>query len=426
MSVRNITGQGPGYFLTINRAPAAPQGLRVFDINQQSFSVSWSAAAGATSYTALAEPLTRYSPPIPATTLVGLQATWDNLENGETYLVIISAVNAAGVTPSFPLEVTTEAPAFAPNPPTDLTAPAPEIHPDGFDLYFTPGVVDVSHGFATSFLGIATPAAGGSPVNATGITPPLIWSLATSNGLSADTSYNVVMRGVNTIGQSVDSSQIVVTTGSAAAPTAPVITLFKDITTSAFTCDFTGGSNADYHTGVAVAGGSNYTPYTISSSNAVGVASWSNLPAQTSFDVTITAWNSTSNTPSLPDTVVTDFPPPVAPIITSLTPLTSGAGTQMNIFFTGTAAFQDPSLNNVYKAVARQVGSTATIQDAGTGATPQGGASSSNYRINIGTASNAANPNNPIKGALYDVIVSAVSANSGTAQSLTFPYTYPA
>lgn len=422
MSVRNIIGQGPGYFLTINRAPAAPQGLRVFDINQQSFSVSWNPASGATSYTAFAEPLTKYSPPIAATTIVGTQADWESLENGETYLVIIYAVNAAGQTASFPLQVTTEAPAFAPNPPTALDAPAPEVHPDGFDLYFTPGVVDVSHGFATSFVGIATDGSG-NQVQALGTSAPLIWSIATSNQLLPATAYTVIARGQNAIGYSVDSSSIPVTTGSASAPTAPVINEFTEITTSSFTCLFTGGSNADTHTGVATGGGSNYQPASIGSSNANGRAVWTTLPADTSFNVVITAVNSTSNTPSLPGSVTTDFPPPLAPSITSISNVTAGPATNMRIFFTGVQGFQDTS-GSVYTASAIQSGTGTTITNAGNAATYVGGPGS-NYFVQIGSGSNVG-PNSPVKGALYDVIVSAVTANAGTAQSLIKQYTYPA
>lgn len=423
MSVRNIIGQGPGYFLTINRAPSAPQGLRVFDINQQSFSVSWNPAAGATSYSAFAEPLTKYAPPIAATSIVGTQADWESLENGETYLVIVYAVNAAGETASFPLQVTTEAPAFPPNPPTALDAPAPEVHPDGFDLYFTPGVVDVSHGFATSFLGIATDPITSNVVDASGNTSPLIWSLATGNGLVAATAYDVIVRGVNAIGQSIDSSSIVVTTGAASSPTAPVINSFTDITTSAFTCLFTGGSNADTHTGSATAGGSNYQPASITSSNATGIAKWSGLPADVSFSVVITATNSSGSSASTPEEVKTDFPPPLAPSITSISNATAGAATNMRIFFTGVQGFQDTS-GSSYIASAVQAGTGTTITSVGNVATYVG-APGSNYFINIGTGSNVPGPNSPVKGASYDVIVSAVTANAGTAQSLIKNYTYP-
>lgn len=427
MSVRNITGLGPGYFLTVNRPPAAPQGLRVFDINQQSFSVSWTPTAGATSYTAFAEPQTQYSPPIAATRIVGTQADWENLENGETYLVIIYAVNASGQTGSFPLSVTTEAPAFPPNPPTALVAPAPEVHPDGFDLYFTPGAVDISHGFATSFIGIATDPSNNS-VNATGTVAPLIWSIATSNQLQPNTVYNVVMRGSNLQGTSVDSSGISVTTSPAGNPTAPVITEFTDITTSAFTCYFTGGSNADYHTGnaQAVTSGSNYSPVSISSSNANGIAQWSGLPADTSFNVIITARNGAGGsnaTPSLPQTVTTDFPPPLAPSITSISNVTAGNATNMRIFFSGVQGFQDTS-GSVYTATAIQAGTGSQIV-SGINTASYVGSPGSNYLITIGGGSNVTS-NSPVKGALYDVIVTAVTANAGSAQSAIQQYTYPA
>lgn len=423
MSVRNIVGVGAGgYFLTISRPPDAPQALRAFNISQQSFSVSWNTTNGATSYLATATPQTKYAPPISATTIVGTQADWENLENGETYLVVVTAVNAAGQTNSYPITVNTEAPAYAPNPPTGLTAPAPEVHPDGFDLYFTPGVVDLSHGFATNFIGYATDPSSNT-VTAQGTAAPLIWSIATSNQLAANTAYSVVMRGVNAIGQSVDSSGISVTTGSASAPTQPVINEFTDITTEGFWCYFTGGNNADYHTGVATAGGSNYTAYSCETSNAAGIAKWGIPPlaADTSYSVVITAFNSTSNTPSLPQTVVTDFPPPTAPTITNVTNLTS-LGTQMNIFFDGLQGFQDTS-GSFYQATAHQVGTSTSLSNLGPASYV--GAPGTKYRLNIGSASNVL-PTNPQKGAQYDIIVSAVTANAGTAQSQTYNFLYPA
>jgi hypothetical protein len=425
MSVRNIVGQGPGYFLTVNQVPGIPQGLRVFDINRESFSVSWTGASGATSYTAFAEPTTKYSPPIAATRIVGTQADWENLENGETYLVIIYAVNAAGQTASFPINVTTESPAFAPNPPTALDAPAPEVHPDGFDLYFTPGVVDVSHGFATSFLGIATDPITSNQVQATGTSAPLLWSLASSNGLAAATAYDVIVRGVNSVGTSVDSSSISVTTGPAGNPTAPVITEFTNITTSAFTCLFTGGSNADTHTGLATAGSNTYQPISISTSNATGIAQWTTLPAETSYSVVITARNGAGGsnaTPSAPSTVVTDFPPPLAPTITSISNVTAGAATNMRIFFSGVQGFQDTS-GNVYSATATQSG-TGTQIVSGINTASYVGGPGTNYLIQIGAGSNVG-PNSPVKGALYDVIVTAATANAGSAQSGIKQFTYP-
>jgi hypothetical protein len=165
-------------------APAAPAGLTATSASQDSADVSWTASAGATSYTVTAIS-TDASAAIPAPVTVqapSTAATLTGLSSGATYTVSVTAGNADGDSAASTATVST------------LTAAAPgafnvtRVIP-GHERITAEWTAAAPGNAASPVSGydiVATPAGGGTPVTA-----PATGTTGTVTGLANGTEYTV-------------------------------------------------------------------------------------------------------------------------------------------------------------------------------------------------------------------------------------------
>ncbi|MFC5472327.1 cellulose binding domain-containing protein, partial [Cohnella suwonensis] len=180
---------------TAPQPPAAPTGLTAAAGNAQ-VALSWTASAGATSYTV--KRATTSGGPY-ANVATGVTATSyadTGLTNGTTYYYVVSASNAAGESVNSAQASATPAAPQPPAAPTGLTAAAGNAQ---VALSWT-----ASAG-ATSYTVKRATTSGGPYTNvATGVTA----TSYTNTGLTNGTTYYYVVSASNAAGESANSSQV--------------------------------------------------------------------------------------------------------------------------------------------------------------------------------------------------------------------------
>ena len=287
-SVTNVT--------TLVNIPSQPASITLVSRTQTTLVVGWSGAAGATSYT--------YSLNGTATTpstdngLASQSATFSDLSANTSYSVIVTAVNNGGSSSSSATSVSTLA--NIPAQPTSITL---------VSRTQTTLVVSWSGGAgATSYT---------YSLNGTATTPftdnGLASQSATFSGLSANTSYDIIVTAVNNGGSSSSSATTVSTLVN--IPSQPTSLASSAITSSGFTVSWSGGSSATSYTYSL-----NGTAATPSTDNGVASqsATFSGLSANTSYSVIVTAVNAAGSTASNSLNVTTAVPSSLKILLTAV------------------------------------------------------------------------------------------------------------
>ena len=290
--------------------PSAPTSLQATNITQTGCQVTWTAAVGATSYTAAATP-TAGGAAIPGVVSGGLFAQFSGLVAGTTYNVVVTAINVVGSTPSAPLPVTTDNPSLPPGPPIGLAAQQV-------------GTTSIVVSFQAPTTGGPPSGYGGYADDTINPTIPGVWNspalTVTYPGLTPGTLYNCYVQSTNAAGGPVASAPLPVTT-EAVPPGPPTgLTLSQHGATS-FQVSWTApAGGVTSYTGVA-------TPAAGPVLNGAWVAGTTTMnftgstPA-TLYQVVVTAVDPAGSTPSVPFPVTTDPGAPPKPVVTNTTPPT--------------------------------------------------------------------------------------------------------
>lgn len=253
-------------------APSAPTALSS-SVSGTTATISFSAGANGgsalTNYQYSTDGGSTFNSFSPAVT--SSPVTISGLAYGTIYSIVLRAVNSAGNgTSSSALSVTV--PAVVPFAPTALSAGS--ITANSAVISFSAGA---NGGSAITNYQYSTN--GGTSF--TSFSPATTSSPVTISGLSGGTTYSVVLRAVNAIGNGASSSSVSVTTSSV-APSAPTALSSSEVGTTSAKISFTAGSN----------GGSAITNYRYSTDGGSTFTAFS--PAVTTSPVTITGL--TSNT----------------------------------------------------------------------------------------------------------------------------------
>ena len=306
-------------------AASAATSLVSSAISASGFTVSWSGATGATSFTYTLNGIP--TTPSPSTSS---SATFTGLSQARAYVVIVSATNLGGSTPSAPLTVTTTA--QAPTAPTGLTFT--NITSAGFTVSWTGGIGASSYTFSI-----------GVPTTDNSLTS----NSAIFTGLSPGTLYNVVISAINSGGTTVSSSSPVTTL--VGGPTAITGVASSTITSTSISLTWSGGAGATSYTYAA-----NNIPASASPDNGVSAqnATFTGLTPSTSYSFVITAINLGGNTVSSPFVVSTGPAAPQAATSLAGSSITStgftlgwlGASGATSYTYTLNGSAATPSTNN--------------------------------------------------------------------------------
>jgi sugar lactone lactonase YvrE len=285
----------PTLITTNPAAPLAPTSLASSLINNTGFTVTWSGAAGATSFTftlnGSATTPTSYS-------FGSKSATFTNLSSGSAYNVIVIATNATGSTQSQTLSVTTTQ---APTQPINITASA--VSTTTFTLSWSGGAGATSYTYSLGGT-TTTPA---SQI----LSPPS----AVFTNLTQYTTYDTIVTAVNSSG-STSSAVVAITTASAGTPaqtplpTTPSNISSSNITSSSFTISWTEGVGATAYLFTVNGSATTPTVYSVDSKT----ATFTNLTMTSAYTVVIIASNETGTVTSSPVTVNTTTVAPSQPI----------------------------------------------------------------------------------------------------------------
>lgn len=306
-------------------AASAATSLVSSAISASGFTISWSGATGATSFT-----YTLNGIPTTPSSSTSASATFTGLSQARPYVVIVSATNLGGSTPSAPLTVTTTAQA-----PTALTGLTfTNITSAGFTLSWTGGIGASSYTFSI-----------GVPTTDNSLTS----NSAIFTGLSPGTLYNVVINAINSGGTTVSGSSPVTTL--VGGPTAITGVASSTITSTSIRLTWSGGAGATSYTYAA-----NNIPASASPDNGVSAqnATFTGLTPSTSYSFVITAINLGGNTVSSPFVVSTGPAAPQAPTSLTASSITSsgftlgwlGASGATSYTYTLNGSAATPSTNN--------------------------------------------------------------------------------
>ena len=280
---------------TLIAAPTQPIDLSNNTITSSGFTISWSGATGASSYT-----YTLNGSAATPSSSTSQSATFTGLSASTAYSVIVTAINSTGSAVSSALNVTT----LIPPPTQPIFSATTAITSSGFTVNWSGGIGATSY---TYKFGVSA------------VTPSSSTSTsATFTGLFPSTPYNVMVTAVNSTG-STSSVSLSVTT-LILPPTQPIFNTTTSITSSGFTVNWTGGSGATSYT--YTLGGSAVTPSSSTSTS----ATFTGLTSSTAYSVIVTAVNDGGSTSSSSLSVTTLIPPPTQPSLSLQPSSTSSSG----------------------------------------------------------------------------------------------------
>jgi len=284
---KNAGPASGGTNISTSNTPAAPTSIMGSSITQTGFSLTWSGGTGATSYTfslngSAATPI--------SSSVSNKTATFSGLTAGTTYAIIITAVNSFGSTPSSSTSIPT-----LPSNITNLTSSA--ITSTSFTLTWSGGTGATSYTYTNNGSSI-------SSSNDQGVANKTV----SFSGLSAGTTYSIVINATNSSGTTSSSSISVTTTNP---PSQPTNLTSSSITTTGFTISWANGDIATSYIYKF-----NGSPVTASTDNGIASksATFTGLTTNTSYSVTVTAVNGNGSSPdSSAITIITlsDAPAPI-------------------------------------------------------------------------------------------------------------------
>jgi len=264
ISVVGTGSESSALSVVIPVAPFAPTGLSYSTSGSSaiiSFTAGSNGGSALTNYQYSTDGGSTFSAFSPAVTTSPVTIT--GLSNGSTYSVMLKAVNVVGNSPaSSALSVIM--PAGAPSAPSALSS---SVSGNTATISFTAGA---NGGSAITNYQYSTD--GGSTFSA--FSPAVTASPVTISGLSYGSTYSIVLKAVNSAGNSTSSSALSVTVPPV-DPFAPTALSAGSITTNSVIISFTPGAN----------GGSAITNYQYSTNGGTSFTSFS--PAVTSSPVTI-------------------------------------------------------------------------------------------------------------------------------------------
>jgi len=259
---------------TLTPPPSVPTGLSASGISSTAFTLDWSPAEYASSYSATWGSY-------PAASIVGTQATFSSLPSAFTYDCIVTATNSSGSVQSAPFPVATKVPVPA--------------APSGLNSYSV-----TSNSFQSSW----TPVPYADSYTALwGSTPGVVsFNTASFSGLPVLTTSNLVVTASNASGTT-SSSNFPITTGYP-YPAAPTGLTAYSISSSSFDCSWS-----------AVPYAVSYTALWGSTAGDVSgtTASFTGLPTAVTSNLVVSAVNPAGSAASLPLAVTTSNVPPAAP-----------------------------------------------------------------------------------------------------------------
>ena len=288
----NAGGKTPSESVLITTivAPPAALSLSTNTITYQSFVASWTGGEGATSYTYKLNG----SSVVPSTdnSLTNKTVIFASLNAAATYILVVSAVNDGGHVDSAPALARTLS-----APPLEITVSVNTITYESFVASWVGGEGATSYRYT---------------LNGSTATPYSETSDSASfTGLSADTSYTLIVYGI-TDGGETSSSPVVLTTFST-PPTVPVVST-GSMTYSSFMASWTGADRATSYS--YTLNGSIMVP---SEDNGLTnkSATFATLSASTEYTLVVSAVNNGGSTPSAPVQITTFRTPPTTPNISS-------------------------------------------------------------------------------------------------------------
>lgn len=253
----NTSGSTASANTTYYTLPATPTNLTITNVTNNSFTLSWSAANGNTTYFISNDNGANYSFTTTSTTYL-----FTSLLPSTVYTLIVKANNSVGYSPASASVTTTT----KPDPPTNVQITS--IGPTGFTVGWTAGSgassyqISVNNGSSYAYTGISS-----SPY--------------TISNLVAGTTYQVVVASVFTSGITA-ATAVSVRTG----PTAPTNLAVSNVSTSAFTITWSASPEATSYN-VSSNGGSTFT-----AAGNVLTYTFSSLSSGTSYTVVIQAEDS--------------------------------------------------------------------------------------------------------------------------------------
>jgi sugar lactone lactonase YvrE len=256
----------PCQIIQFGYQPTAPTSLAFSLITQNGFTVGWSGAAGATSYTYALNSIAT----VPASSTAS-SASFTSLSAGTAYAVIVYARNQWGITPASANTLT------APGPATSVTIVS--VTTVSFIVNWTAAIGATSYSYT---------------LNGSSATPSSSTSTSASfTGLSSSTFYTVIVTAINASGSTASSPVSATTITPASPPSAPNSLSASAVTTSGFTLSWVGGVGATSYTYTL-----NGSPVTPSQDNGVGGnnAVFSGLSSGTSYNIGVTAVNPSGST----------------------------------------------------------------------------------------------------------------------------------
>ena len=263
---------------TISDTPTALS-VTVGSVTYQSFVASWTGGEGASTYT-----YTLNGTSVTPSSQTPQSATFTSLSSTASYTLVVTAVNNSGQTSSEPVTVTTlsQAP----------TAP----------------ILSVSSITSQSFVASWTGAQGATSftytLNGDEVMPVEDGQTATFSDLSPDTNYTLIVRAVNSSGQ---TSSTPITIRTLKLPPTAVSLTSSALTYQSFVISVTGQGATSYS---YTLNGSPFTPLVTDNS-----ATFTDLSPATEYTVVVTAINNGGQTESS-ITLTTFSEPPTTPSVT--------------------------------------------------------------------------------------------------------------
>jgi hypothetical protein len=279
----NAYGSTASSPLSVLTAPSAPSTLTQSATTASSFVIGWAAQTGVYSYT-----YTLNGASTTPSSQTSRTATFTGLQGGTAYAVIVTAVNASGSTPSSSFSALT-----APSAASSLVSS--NVSASGLTVSWSGAAGATS--FSYTLNGVSKTAFSETS------------SSATFAGLVANTAYAVIVRSTNSAGTT-NSQPLSVSTGSS-LPALPTSLASSSISESEFTVSWTGGEGATSFSYTL-----NEEPATPSAEGS-GTATFSGLLPATSYQVIVTAVNSSGSADSAPLIVLTESSTPTSLTLTS-------------------------------------------------------------------------------------------------------------